>query len=131
MWIVCGFFSLGFCILSWLMSFNKNLNAVGYGSNSINCAPNIEDSISNFTVGGVKEDSELSCPLTEKASGRGEHGYCVYECYETNEDGEFDYYYYKIRTNMMIGIPIISDIVDFPIYSNTNRLYNFDNKVIE
>ena len=28
MWIVCGFFSLGFCIFSWLMSFNKNSNAI-------------------------------------------------------------------------------------------------------
>ena len=39
-------------------------------------------------------------------------------------DGE--YYYYKIRTNMMFNIPIIHDVLDIPIYSNTNRLYDFE-----
>lgn len=53
----------------------------------------------------------------------GNTGYCVYFCSECQE-GE-PYYYYKIRTNMMLNIPIVNNLLDIPIFSNTNRLYDF------
>ena len=60
----------------------------------------------------------------------GQNGYCVYICYEENsfDDNNYvgDYYFYKIRTNMMLNVPIVNDILDIPVYSNTNRLYNFN-----
>ena len=67
-------------------------------------------------------------------NAQGEIGYCVYVCYEedsfdSNGIYKGDYYYYKIRTNMMLNVPIINDMLDIPIYSNTNRLYNFDHSV--
>ena len=40
-------------------------------------------------------------------------------------DGEW-YYYYKTSTNMMINIPLINDLLNIPIFSNTNRLYDFE-----
>ena len=93
---------------------NRNLNSIGYGSHSIasKCTSPVKD----------ETDSDGYCYLVSDESGDGRNGYCVFECYEST--GE--YYFYKIRTNMMINIPIINDILDVPIYSNTNRLYNFN-----
>lgn len=53
----------------------------------------------------------------------GDDGYCVYFCSECQEGDS--YYYYKIRTNMVLNVPIINDLLDIPIFSNTNRLYDF------
>ena len=64
----------------------------------------------------------IQCNLVSDENGDGRNGYCVFECYESN--GE--YYFYKIRTNMMLNVPIIHDVLDIPIYSNTNRLYIFN-----
>ena len=75
---------------------------LGYKSRAITCAPSKDD-----------------CPLVLMDHSQGDRGYCVYYCEED------DYYYYKIRTNMMISIPIINNILDLPVYATTNRLYNF------
>lgn len=81
------------------------LGSIGYQSISINCKPQ------------VKSGSE-TCNIKKT----GERGYCIYECRENNE-----YYYYRVRINMMLNIPIINEILDIPIYSNTNRLYDYEN----
>ena len=81
----------------------RNMSSLGYNRNSINCP----DTINNN-----------KCSIQHKESRQ--NGYCVYLC------DEVDYYYYRVRTNMMINIPIINDLLNIPIYSNTNRLYNFD-----
>ena len=56
-------------------------------------------------------------------------GYCVYACDEpatnTGSCAEY-YYYYKIRTNMMLNVPIINQVLDVPIFSDTVRLYDFE-----
>ena len=105
---------------SAISEINRNLSTLGYGSHSINCNSSIED---KGAING-------KCNHIE---GTGDRGYCVYVCYEQDvfEDDRYagDYYYYKIRTNMMITIPVVQDILDIPIYSNTNRLYNFDKVV--
>lgn len=96
-----------------------NLTSLGYGSRSISCDTTVTD------------DNAFNCNIIES----GQNGYCVYICYEedmfnrTTKKYEGEYYYYKIRTNMMITIPILNDLLDIPIYSNTNRLYNFDKVV--
>ena len=92
---------------------NINLSSIGYGSRSIasKCTSRVED----------KTDSDGYCYLVSNQNGDGRNGYCVYEC---NESGG-EYYFYKIRTNMMLNVPIINDVLDIPIYSNTNRLYKF------
>lgn len=100
----------------------RNLTSIGYGSRSIVCEDTVED---RGAYNGV-------CSLIKDGT-EGTMGYCVYICYEEdNFDGTVyrgDYYYYRIRTNMMINIPIIHDLLNVPIYSNTIRLYNFRNKV--
>ena len=100
---------------SAINEIDRNLSSLGYGSHEISCSATVEDE--GATSG--------TCTLTTNINGKGSNGYCVYLCVE--DAGE--YYYYKIRTNMMISIPIIHDILDIPIYSNTNRLYNFDNNI--
>jgi len=106
---------------------SMHLKSLGYGSRSINCASTVEDKgakkIENEDgVSNVSEDG--ICSLISNSNGTGLNGYCVYLCMESK-----DYYYYKIRTNMMINIPIINDLLDIPIYSNTNRLYNFSGTI--
>ena len=96
---------------SAINEINMNLSSIGYGSRAISCSSTVNDK-------GAKNEI---CNIVSNANAQGINGYCVYECFE--ENGE--YYFYKIRTNMMIGIPIIHDILDIPIYSNTNRLYDF------
>ena len=51
--------------------------------------------------------------------GYGDRNYCVYLCEEE------EYYYYKIRTNIMFNLPIVNELLNIPIYSDTNRLYDF------
>lgn len=86
----------------------RNMASLGYNKNSINCPKSTKCS---------KKAGNGSL-ISNTASS----GYCVYMC------SEGDYYYYKIKTNMMITIPIINNLVNFPIYSTTNRLYDFENK---
>ena len=91
---------------------NIKLSSIGYGSRSIACAQSVTDETA------VNDTCNI-----ENISTAGISGYCVYKCMEKENS---DYYFYKIKTNMMMSIPIIHEIVDIPIYSNTNRLYNFN-----
>lgn len=60
----------------------------------------------------------------------GTDGYCVYVCDEIEKNGDYceAYYYYRIKTNMLLNVPIINDLLEVPIYSNTIRLYNFEDQ---
>lgn len=87
------------------------LNSIGYNVNKINCASTVKSS----------EKTKTTCSLVSGIKIKmGDSGYCVYLC------NEGEYYYYKTRTNMMINIPIINNILNIPIYSNTNRLFDFE-----
>lgn len=103
----------------------KSTNAYGQFANCIN---NIKINIS--TVERVKMMLDCRNKYLSLSSSNdivqyseGKSGYCVYLC------NEGDYYYYKIRTNMMLNIPIIDQILDIPIFSNTNRLYDFESEL--
>ena len=99
-----------------IAEIERDLTSLGYSSRSIRCKDKVEDKGANNEV----------CNHIE---GTGINGYCVYICYEDDifNDDKYngEYYYYKIRTNMMLTVPILHDLIDVPIYSNTNRLYNF------
>ena len=90
-----------------------NLKSIGYGSHAISCG--------NGTVAD-KGAKGGTCNLVQQNNAKGELGFCVFYCVDAKDD---QYYYYKIKSNMMISIPIIHDILDIPIYSNTNRMYKF------
>jgi len=83
-----------------------NLTSIGYNKKNISCG-----NISSCTL--IADDGNVEF-------GNGDDGYCVYLCEEDN------YYYYRIKTNMMINIPIINDLLNIPVFSNTNRLYDFE-----
>lgn len=86
------------------------LKSIGYNGNKINCASSVQSS----------EKNKITCGLVNSIRIKtGDKGYCVYLC------NEGEYYYYKIRTNMMINIPIINNVLNIPIYTNTNRLFDF------
>ena len=88
---------------------SKKLTSIGYNRKKINSCGEIDGCTKQY---------------------HGNDGYCVYVCNEIQREGDYCevYYYYKIRTNMVINIPIINDLVEFPIFSNTNRLYNFEDQ---
>ncbi len=108
---------------------SMNLTSIGYGSHSLETSCREENPVED------KGTFSGTCNLLgdEFVNAQGQIGYCVYICYEEDnfEDGIYkgEYYYYKIRTNMMINVPILNNFLDIPIYSNTNRLYNFDHSV--
>ena len=114
------------------------LSSLGYNAKKIDCANSVQSSYIN----------NVTCPLVPNSSGRGKNGYCVYLCTESSSNvvtssgnvitssgnvassnKAVNYYYYKIRTNMMLNIPIINNILDIPIFSNTNRLYDFESNL--
>ena len=94
---------------------NTKLTSLGYNKKSVKC-----DNYYNRI--GESERKKCSRSLTN-----GNDGYCIFVCDEV-VDGE-NYYYYKISTNMMLNIPIINDMLDIPIFSNTNRLYDFESNL--
>lgn len=88
------------------------LDSWGYSRNSVNCAK-------YYNKIGSSERNNCSRSLAN-----GSEGYCVFVCREMF-DGEW-YYYYKISTNLMLNVPVINGILNIPIFSNTNRLYDFE-----
>lgn len=94
------------------------LASVGYNKSNIKCATSVNSSEKNKT-----KCSLIRTLPNATSANAGKNGYCVYLC------NEGEYYYYKIRTNMMINIPIINNILNIPIYSNTNRLFDFENNL--
>ena len=98
----------------------RKLGSLGYGSHSINCSSSLSSTSPYYAK--VKASCTYVDPSGEGASSN--RGYCVYECVD---QGVEDYYYYKVRINMMINVPIIGDLLDIPIYSNTSRIYDFEN----
>jgi len=112
---------------SSINEINMNLSSLGYNSMSINCDSTVTDKGARRIQAlnnSHNVDADGLCKLVSNSNGQGSRGYCVYLCMEN-----VDYYYYKIRTNMMINIPIINDLLNIPVYSNTNRLYNFDGTI--
>lgn len=99
---------------------NMKLNSLGYGSHSINCPQTMNSTSAYYAK--VKSNCIYVDPNGGSSSNN--RGYCVYEC---TDQGIEDYYYYKVRINMMINIPFVGDLLDIPIYSNTHRIYDFEN----
>ena len=98
----------------------RKLASLGYGSHSINCAQTLSTTSAYYT------NVSTTCTFTDPggSTANNNRGYCVYLC---TDSGIEDYYYYKVRINMMINVPIIGDLLDIPIYSNTDRIYDFEN----
>ena len=86
---------------------NNSMTTLGYNRHSINCGNNISDGGNTCTLVGDGDSKD--------------NGYCVYVCVEENKD----YYYFRVKSYMMINVPIINEILNIPIFSNSNRLYDF------
>lgn len=99
---------------------NAKLNSIGYNKKKVDC-DKYYNRVDNKLKDGNYENGEC---YTDSYLPDGSDGYCVFMCNELYNE-EY-YYYYKISTNMMINIPIINDLLDIPIFSNTSRLYNFE-----
>lgn len=94
---------------------DSKITSLGYNKKPVNCR----------SIYNQLDDSEKN-RCSNSAVNDGSDGYCVFLCRE--EYMQECYYYYKVSTNMMINIPIINDILDIPIFSNTNRMYDFENQ---
>ena len=95
------------------------LKTLGYGSRSINCKNEFETDSAHYAH--ARSICEYKDPTNPNPSRN--NGYCVYLC---RDIGKEDYYYYKVRINMMISIPVIEQLVDIPIYANTDRMFDFE-----
>lgn len=100
------------------------LSSLGYNANQVNCEK-------HYNKIGVSErlnscTHDLNYADNKYGLTDGSSGYCVFLCKENFENE--CYYYYKISTNMMMNIPIINDLLNIPIFSNTNRLYDFEDQ---
>ena len=101
---------------------NSKLISLGYNKKSVNC-----EKYYNRINQKIRQNSctlELNMIDNKYGLTDGKDGYCVFICNE-EVDGE-SYYYYKISTNLMLNIPIINELLDIPIFSNTNRLFDFE-----
>ena len=94
----------------------QRLSGIGYNTNKINCSETVDEcnlingKSGNALVDGVSHTT-------------GDKGYCVYYC-QTKQD----YYYYKIKTNMFMSVPIINNVLPIGVYTNSNELYDFETK---
>lgn len=127
--IVITFIIIVFVFLSNVLTYYKS-NKVGnlitdsiekYSGFNDMARTEIESKL--FSIGYNK--TKISCGnapsgCNDAEPNTSDKGYCVYYC-----KGKDDYYSYKIKTNMMINIPIINDIVNASVYSNTENLYDF------
>lgn len=129
--IVITFIIIVFAFLSAAIIYfksNKISNAVmysiekyeGYNSLSVNDINSKIESLGYNKVSISCKKEYKSCNLTSNVNGQGRNGYCIYECTE----GE--YYFYRVKTNMSINIPIINNVINIPIYSSTNYIYDYE-----
>lgn len=96
---------------------DANLNSIGYNKTKINCPKFVE------------EKNSTNCPLVDKF-GENEidtsnQGYCVYVC----QDSGSEYYYYKVKANMIINIPIINNLIHGSVFFATRSIYDFEEGV--
>lgn len=66
------------------------------------------------------------CPVknekTAKNDGQNDFRYCIYE-YEKNDDG---YFKYGIVTYIYLDIPLVNEFLALPVYSETEKIYEFN-----
>ena len=77
---------------------NQKLDNIGYNKKTITCR------------------KRAGC--TNLSSSTRKKGYCVYYC------NEGDSYHYEIKTNMIVNIPIINDVLNLYTYSSTGNMHN-------
>lgn len=107
---------------------DSKISSIGYNKSKITCKSQVNtkkiitSSLSNSSISSSLSSSSnrsITCNLAP-GGDNGTDGYCIYFC------DEGDYYYYKIRTNMIVNIPIINNILNVPIYTNTVMMYDFE-----
>lgn len=103
---------------------SAKLESIGYNKQKLRSCPS---TIKNSKDDDARADVE-PCKLVKSSND----GYCVYVCSDieiSNDNKSCEaYYYYKIKTNMLINVPIINNVLELPIYSTTNRMYNFESQ---
>lgn len=92
---------------------NTKLGSIGYTALNATCPETKDD---RAALGG---ECSFVAPIEGVEYPRGT---CIYLCTDKDDDS---YYYYKIRTNMTINVPIINNILNIPVYSNTNKMYDY------
>lgn len=100
----------------------KKLSSVGYNRKDVDCNRYYNRINSKLKDNNIDNGE---CPKTAIITSGKNDGYCVFVCSEKGKDNKY-YYYYKISTNLMFNVPIINELLDIPIFSNTNRLYDFE-----
>lgn len=106
---------------------NAKLTSIGYNKKPVNCEKYYNKFMTTLLNQASGNLVNGECYYNNsRSSVSGDNGYCVFYCREKDYLTGKYYTFYKFSTNMMINIPIINDILDIPIFSNTNLLYDFE-----
>lgn len=89
----------------------EKMASLGYSSSGTSCSNSKRNNSAKKGVCSLVSSSKDSL-----------NGFCVYYC-----DTDDDYYFYMIYNYMGFDIPIIRNLVNYPIKSRTSKIYKFDN----
>ena len=107
------------------IEIQTKLSSLGYNRKPVDCGK-YYNKLSKLLKPEYDSDLKNGNCRREDSLTDGSDGYCIFLCTEQDiEDGDI-YYFYKVSTNLMFNVPIINNILDIPIFSNTNRLYDFE-----
>lgn len=128
-----------------IAEIQKGLTAIGYDGNVvIDCEPtrvnssaaylsSISPELNVFIGNGIRVDTVYPNKGTYAGNTNKGMGYCIY-LYDNDggfltEDGKLSktdvYYRYGVLTYMQLKFPVIESTVKIPIFSSTNRMYEF------
>lgn len=130
--IIIVFIILIFAFLASAVSYSKSFRVNSRIINSIekfegynNAAASEIDK--NLTTIGYRIGRKSKCPGKNGASqvytAIDNHKYCVYQF-----DVDSKHTVYGVLTYMEMDIPVISQTLEIPVYSKTNKIYRFGSK---
>ena len=122
-------FILGIIAYYKAFKVNKSILTIiekyeGYNSLSEN---EIQQTL-NSTGYSVFENEGIACPKKEGVDAMttaSNYKFCVYKFENDTDDGSDQYYSYGIITYIKIDFPIVNLFIKVPLYSKSNRIYNF------
>lgn len=124
--IIIIFIVLTFMVLMGTLSYTKAYRVNSKIADAIEKCEGFnacsKQQISNAIANFGYQQYDINCPKKDKKDGTVYQGICVYEF---NPDGDNKHYSYGVLTFMHMDIPIIGDLLRIPVYSRTDRIYNF------
>lgn len=124
-------FAFIFGIIAYYKAFkvNKSILTIiekyeGYNSLAID---EIDQAL-NSAGYSVFSNEGIVCPVKEGVNAietTADYKYCIYQLDNDTASGSDRYYSYGVITYIKIDLPIVNYFLKIPLYSKSNRIYNF------